>query len=358
MRSPQVPPLETPPRVSLEPPAYFEAVEQAFQRAGQAAGGLTQRDYRLGGCRVRLSFAGEALVPYLTPALAHLAQPIAGAPDLAIHLFETASTGSAPPPPPWDYHEFSGSGLIRSFTTDQVFTYFQFGANALSLVDVKRGQALFWIKAASQMPTWEKAAPLKAILALWLNRRGLTLVHSGAVGLPAGGVLLAGAGGSGKSNTALSTLPSALRYAGDDYTLLSLEPEPAVYSLYSTGKTQAADLARLPFLSGSISNPEQLGQEKALYFLNERWPEKMIERFPLRAILLPRLSGERDSRLRPAGPAAGLNALAPSTLNLSPALEQASFKRLVLLFRQVPAYHLDLGSDPAQPSQLILGLLK
>ena len=62
-------------------------------------------------------------------------------------------------------------------------------------------------------------------------------------------------------------LASTLYYASDDYCLLTNDPQPTVYSVYSSGKTHAADLDRLPFLRPAVSNGDRLATEKALYFL-------------------------------------------------------------------------------------------
>jgi len=358
MRVPLILPRGQPARVRMDPPAFFESVDAAFQRAIQAAGGTREFDYLIGGYHVRLSFAGATLVPALTRALAHLSAPAAGAPDLTVQLWETATTGVTPPPPAWDYEDFSGSGLIRSYSTDQYLTSFQLGTNSLSLVDTVRNRGTYWIKSVEQIPYWDRGAPLRQLLTLWLNRRARMVVHAAAVGLPQGGVLLAGAGGAGKSNTALASLASDLLYASDDFSLLSLDPEPTVYSLFATGKTLAADLGHLPFLQSDVSNREQLPEEKALFFLNERWPHKLLPRFPLRAVLLPHITGGPPSRLYPATAAEGLKALAPSTIDLAPSVEGADFKLLVEVFRRVPCYHLDLGLNRRQPSELILSLLR
>ncbi len=358
MRPWLIKPREQPPGARLDPPAFFQAADTAFQRAVQSAGGAVECDYCIGGYHIQLRFAGPALVPALTRALAHLSAPAAAQPDLTIQLWETASTGIAPPPPAWDYDDFGGSGIIRRFSTDQYLTSFQLGTNSLSLVDTQRNLGTYWIKSSDQIPYWERGAPLRALLTLWMSRHARMLAHAGAVGLPEGGVLLAGAGGTGKSNTSLATLASDLRYASDDFSLLALEPEPTVFSLYATGKTKAADLEQLPFLRPSVSNSGQLADEKALFFIYEHWPEKLLARFPLRAILLPHITANLDSRLRPASAADGLNALAPSTLDLAPSVEADGFRLLVEVFRRVPSYHLDLGTDRAQPAALILSLLK
>jgi hypothetical protein len=355
--APLILPQQRAPRPAIDPAAFFDAVAAAYQRAVRAAGATVERDYLMGGYHVRLTFAGPALAPRLTRALAHLVTDADGQPDLTIGLWETDTTSVAPPPPPWDYSDFNRHRRIDKFSTDSIHVHYQLGVNALSLVDSQHNQAYYWIKAASQIPYWDVGAPLRNCLSLWLNRHGRALLHAGAVGLPEGGVLLAGPGGSGKSNTTLSTLLSPLRYAGDDFTLLSLNPQPTVFSLYCSGKVHAADLARLPFLAPSLANPDQLDEEKALFFLDQHWPDKLLTSFPIKAVLLPHVTGRGESRLRRASAAQGLNALAPTTLDLSPAVEREVFLRLVALFRHVPCYHLDLGPDRAQPAELILQLL-
>ena len=59
------------PKTEEEQVAFFESVHERFQRA-VAHVGEVHHDYRIAGTVVRLSFAGERLVPYLTRALAHL----------------------------------------------------------------------------------------------------------------------------------------------------------------------------------------------------------------------------------------------------------------------------------------------
>jgi hypothetical protein len=298
-----------------------------------------------------LQFAGAALAPYLTPALAHAATHGAAPaePELTIRIWELASTGSAAPPPAWDYADFQPNGLIDGFVTDQLTVAFELGSNALSVVHHGLGRAYYWVKAAAQVPYYDQGSPLRVIFHTWFSRRGIHLTHAGAVGRPAGGVLLAGRGGSGKSNTALAVLASDLRYASDDYCLLASDPQPQVHSLYSSGKTHAADLDRLPFLRPAVSNPDRLETEKALYFLHAHFPERLIGGFPVRGLLLPRVAaGQAHTTLRRITPAQGLAALAPSTVSQLPGIQAEDFRTLVGLARQVPSYVLDVGCDQGQ----------
>src|SRR5262249_58368179 len=97
-------------------------------------------------------------------------------------------------------------------------------ADILSALDVGTGLAVCWLDDARRVPYYQTGAPLKTILGWWFDRPDRQLLHAGAVGAGEAGVLLAGAGGAGKSTTALLCVDAGLRYAGDDYVLVATEP--------------------------------------------------------------------------------------------------------------------------------------
>ncbi len=330
----------------MSPDVFYQQVAQAYAQAEAAAGRVTA-DYVIAGQRVRLCFAGPALPPLLTPALAHLAAPASAAPPaLTIHLWETETTGQPPPPPAWAYSDFQTNTLIEGFETEALTVAFELGSNALSVIQHTDNAAYYWVKQAAQVPYYDQGSPLRVILHTWLSRRGVHLVHAGAVGRPAGGVLLVGRGGSGKSNTSLAMLGSTLHYASDDYCLVTTATTPpTAYSLYSTGKTHPADLNRLPFLRPAIGNLDRLATEKALYFLHQHFPQKLIGQFPVRALLLPRVGAQAQTQLTRITAAQGLAALAPSTVSQLPGIQASDFRTLVALARQVPSYVLAVGQD-------------
>ena len=130
-----------------------------------------------------------------------------------------------------------------------------------------------------------------------------------------------------------------------------------MFSLFSTGKLAAGDLQRLPFLASRVSNREHLLKEKALFYLNEHIPEKMLPTFPIKAILIPRVTGKPQTSLLAATPAAALASFAPSTMILAPRMAGATFQLLSGIVRQVPCYYLDLGIDPLEIPRVILDLV-
>jgi hypothetical protein len=340
------------------PLQFFNTVYNLFETAEAACGGPVDRFYQIGGFNVRLRFAGPALIPYITPALAHLESAPRPQPDLTICLWDSDSTKTPMIPPPWSGEDYRERGEIRGFNTDRFRTVFMHGLNGLNLIDHAQNQAIYWVKTTSQIPYWEKGAPLRAIFHLWMGQQGVQLTHAAAIGIPSGGVLMVGKGGSGKSTTALACLNSKeLFYASDDYCLVSCHATPTVFSLYSTGKKNSDDLQRLPFLAPLISNPNQLTTEKALYFLHDHFPEKLLPSFPIKAVLIPRITGQSTTNLTKASAAAGLAALAPSTIFQLAGAGPMAFQTMTKIAKQVPCYYLDLGSDPDHLPAVILKLL-
>ncbi len=210
---------------------------------------------------------------------------------------------------------------------------------------------------ADRLPYYERGAPLRALLHWMLSAPQRQLVHAAAVGTQRHGVLLAGRGGSGKSTTALACLDSPLFYVGDDYCLLETSPAPRVHSVYNTAKLDADNVHRFPHRRSAISNIDRLDSEKALLFLQDHCPDKVVRRLPIHAVCLPRVSGRRETTVVPASAVEGLKALAPSTLFQLPGARRSAFETISALVRQVPCYRLELGTNLADITRAILSLL-
>lgn len=340
-----------------DPLEFFDSVYELYEKAEAAVGGSIDRFYCMAGFNIRLRFAGEELMPYITPALAHLAvEPILN-PQLTICIWDSASTNGKIPPPPCPQHHILKRGELHGFITDRIYTSFQWGAYTLSILDKERNLGIYWVESTKHIPFWETSSCLRTIFHIWMSQQNIQLVHAGAVGLPSGGALLVGKGGSGKSTTALACLNSDLFYASDDYSLVTAEPKPTVFSIYSTGKKNADDLERLPFLAKAISNRDRLQKEKAVYFLNDYFPEKIISSFPLKALFIPRITGKPNTTLTPTSTAAGLAALVPSTIMQLSGAGKEACQRMMNVVNQIKCYYLELGTDMEKIPQVILDFL-
>jgi hypothetical protein len=331
---------------------YFERLYETFTVAQQRCESV-DRYYRIGSIVVRLRFAGAALVPVLTPALAHLGIDPTSLPHVTVCLFDQASTGTMPPARMWALSAHGARGEIQGFNTSRYRAVYDAAERALCVADLDRHLAIFCVRDAGAVPYYERGAPLRSILHWLLGRHERQLVHAAAVGTPRGGALLAGKSGSGKSTAALACIGSPLGYAGDDYVVVDRESPPRVHSLYSTAKIHAEQLDRLPHIRALVDNAAHLATEKALIFLHRHLPDRLSKGFPVRVLLLPRITGERETRLVPASPAAALGALAPTTVFQLPGEAHRTFATLSSLVRRVPSYWLDAGTDIARIPEAI-----
>jgi hypothetical protein len=224
----------------------------------------------------------------------------------------------------------------------------------LEALDLARGEAVLWVDAPERVPWYEQAAPLQAMLHTWAASRGLRLVHGGAVGRPDGCLLLVGRSGAGKSTTALASLRSSLRYLADDFCLVRPD-DLTVFSLYSSAKTTSDTLARLPWLARLVIEPPP--GEKAIAFLHDHVPEHLLDRAPLRGIVVPRITDEPGAALVPASRALALAELTPGSIGERRGLREEAFRQLAAITVAVPCHVLQLGRDPGCVPELLAGLL-
>jgi hypothetical protein len=339
-----------------KPAEFVETVRACFEQAGRAAGGIRERTFQLGEHRVLLRFAGETLIPLIVRALAHRQVPSEGAPNLTVCFFDSESTGVRMLPPPWGPDQYTNLGEIDGYNEGGFHVTYQPGTDILQCLDRDRNLAVYWTPSWRIIPWWEQSFPLRSILNWWMKHREFQPVHAAAVGSGSGGLLITGPSGSGKSTTTLSCL-GKLGYAGDDYVLVRTHPSPFVHSLYSTAKIDPDNLYRFPFLRSFVSNPDRLDSEKALIFLGEHMPEALSGGFPIRAIVVPRVTGLTDTTVERAPSSTALLALAPTTTMHLRATRRETLAKLFHLVKSVPCYRLLAGTDLTQIPEILSSLL-
>jgi hypothetical protein len=352
--------------VGGRPSAYFGDLLGGFERA--AAGRAIDRFYQIGGHAVRLCFAGPALVPALTRAFDHLAIAPTPNPALTICVWDSATTATRISTPLWrDTASFDAevNAAVNEdakpavyFKDARVHGLLQLGHDTVSMFEPSAKQAVFWAPGPENIPYYEVAGPLRAILHWWVQGQGRQLVHAGAVGTSTGGALLVGKGGSGKSTTTLACLGSELHYLGDNDVLIAIDPAPHAYSLYNCAKLDVRHLQmRLPHLSPLLRDSAGLYRDKGLLFLHDRYRDQLATAFPLHVILLPRVTGTLHTCARRVSAAAGLTALAPSSIFQLPSARREKLRQLGELVRRVPSYALDLGTDLGEVRDVVAQVL-
>ncbi|HWB18358.1 MAG TPA: hypothetical protein VG538_18280 [Vicinamibacterales bacterium] len=334
--------------------AYFADAMDAFFRAAAHAPVVT-RDLAVAGTAVRLHVAGDAMLPAVARALSHLetATPLDG-PRLDLYAWDSTSTGVAMPRPTWPVDAYRERGEIHTVDDAGVRAALTADGPILDLWDREANRAMTWVRDHASLRWYDRSAPCRRIFNWWLSDRGCQMVHGAAVGIDGGAVLLAGRGGSGKSNAALGSLGAGLDYLGDDYCVIAPDVEPIVYSLYSTGKVDARDLPRLPFLDGLAMNAGRFDTEKAVFFFDDRFRSQVRTKAALRAVVLPAIDLHAPTRLRRASPAAALRALSMTTIGQLPHAGGEALARLAAVARQRPAFHLHVGHDAADRVPILL----
>lgn len=320
---------------------------------------VVERRYVFAGRPARIRYAGLEMFDLLGHAFGHLLDESDGATELTIDVWDSESSRTPVPPlPPSGSGDAFGSKYY--FGDDRIRAHFQPASGALTVMDLERSHAWYWFGAAQRLPDWERAASIRQILHWWLPRFGVHEVHGGAIGIDEAGVLLVGKGGSGKSTTALSCLDvPGMRYVSDDYTAVTNEPAPYAFSLYSSGKLEPSHSERLPHLRAAASNAHRLDtDDKAVFYVHEVFPEHISRGFPLRAVMMPRITGARETKLVRVPAAMALAMLAPSTLlQLHPPTDEG-WAAMAELVRRVECVRLDLGSDIEAIPHTILRYLR
>jgi len=322
-----------------------------FERAVDAAGQRVDVNLRIAGRPVSIRFAGNTAADALTPAFAHLEADELEPPALTLSVWDGVRPDFAAEP---DAGASTSGAGPSYYTEEDEFRALRQPADALSVLTAAADRGWFWMPDAQRLPYWDYTAPFRHLLSWWLDACGLCQVHAGAVGTEDGGVLLVGAGGSGKSTSALACLlDERLFYAGDDYVAVDARDACAVYSLYCSGKVHVDDLHRLPHLEPALADRVR-PDEKSVFYVDHAFPGRATAGFPLRAIVVPRVTDRRAARALPLSQAAALAALAPSTIfQLHPPAANA-LAYMGELVRKVPTFVLELGSDVETiPAELV-----
>lgn len=338
---------------------YFHQVESAFDSAQRRPGGTLLVARRLAGRTVRFSFAGESLRPVLLRALAHLDRARDSvATDLDILCWDTRETGVELPRAPWQWPDAAARVQIALPAAAPFRVFATPSLDTVTFFDVRRRRAFFCTADARRLPTHWHGSPLLDLFSSWAGTQHLQLLHAGCVGTEAGGVLLAGRAGSGKSTAVLSATISGLSYVSDDWCLLETGSPPIAHSLYSTGKLHRNHLARFPALQPVAFDPVTDEFDKPVIFVHEAFPGRAVSALSLRAVVLPMQFDSLPGNRHRISSGEALRALAPTTLLNLPGSRTHGLTFMADVVRRLPCFRIELGSNPADVARHIQGLLQ
>lgn len=308
--------------------------------------------YALGGGQAEVRIAGRQLAGRITRAFSHLeASERGGAlPSLTIHLWDNRETGV---PAPFRYlrdafHRTWPFGrMVLASSRDESVIGLQ-SHEAATVLDRRAGQIVGCVSAHDRLSLFELGKPLQPLLFAWHSDHDVVPIHAGLVARGGDGVLLGGAGGSGKSTTSLMCAHGGFDYLGDDY--IGLPPangggEFQAHSFYNSTWLTPEHLRRFPWLGPHRleGTPED---DKKLVLLSDVFPDRLARQATVRALALPRVAGSPGTTFRRASSAEAVLRLAPSSILQLPFISAPhALERVTELAHRVPSYWLDLGRD-------------
>jgi hypothetical protein len=206
-------------------------------------------------------------------------------------------------------------------------------------------QAVWWRRDITELDSTDAAAPLRDILHWWSHSWRGQLAHAAVVGWNGWGMLIAGPDGQGKSTTALVCRDAGFDWLADDDVLLT---PPAPLPLGGR-RTATAPSHVVRFGRGPAPHAH------ALYGADR--DTTTDAGLPLCAVLLPTWTSEPVTRVESAPFAAALRALAPSTVARLPGEQLQTTQQLAEIVRNLPAYHLRLGTNLAEVPHVLASLV-
>lgn len=186
--------------------------------------------------------------------------------------------------------------------------------------------------------------PLHMEFSWWAQRKGYAFLHSAAIGTKGNGVLISGAGGSGKSTLSMTALLAGMDFLSDDYLLVKMEERPVAVRLYSTGYLKEDMLARLPeYKKGVFWSSRE--RDKSLVRL-ESFGSQIVDSLPLYAVIIPHITHAEEPEISRSQDVRKMIPLLSSTSYQNRELKnRAVFFGMMQLLRNLPAFDFKLTDD-------------
>lgn len=323
---------------------FFDDCFAQFRQAAKAQG--TENFFcRIAETTVCLNFAGNLLLPKLTPALEHLKIEPVQNPDFTIHAWDTLSTGVNAPPPPCEWADFTDRGDIWGFSSKRIKTAFHWSEYSVNVMDTETNTGVYWVKNPTAFPYWVASSPFRSMIQWWMEKNGGQLLHAAAVGTQHGAVVITGKGGTGKSTSALACLNGGMKYLGDDYVIVKKDPEPKVFSLYSTAKLMVNDTHRFPKLKALAGKRTAEDQEKEVLYLYPELKSQIVNELPLLAILTPKIQKTEKTDIQPASFWPLQRAMSFTTMSQLPGVGAHTQQFISQFIQKLPCFTLRPGSN-------------
>lgn len=319
----------------------------AAARRGSESAPTTTLDLLLADCHLRVNLVGEGMSGRLAAGL--LTGDAAGTPSSEIWAFDTAGTGVKPPPPPWgrSAYQEQRDELIGFSEPPTIATWDQEFAT-LSIYDEPARQGVQWIRDAAGLHPGEGGAPMRNLLRWALGADDVHVLHAAA----AGGVLLCGLSGAGKSTTSFACLLAGLDFTADDHCAVRISPDGVTAdAIFAFSRATPETMQLLPGLNDFSADVElDWNNKKRL-----RVADRIVRSQAINAIVLP-VRAEQTGDPRRLDPQEALRRMTVGNLLMMPGATGRTLGALRQLLEQLPAWELPVGDDLAAVADRVAAL--
>ncbi len=310
-----------------------------------------QRIFKLGAVAIAVRFVGGHAQSIVCPVLEHLkADSDEELPKTVVYVVVADKLDLAPPPAHWPFPEQCKEDHQRVCwrPRDGLALSSDDARGIWHLFDLNSMTGLYWLRSEDGLPYWEAGSPLRHFIHWASVKADQAMVHGAVIGFDGKGVLLAGAGGSGKSTMTAAAISRGWQTTGDDFVLISKPPDPVSYPIFDVMKLTGMAEGLFAEQAGKALNPGRARGEKALIPLSANAGENFVRSLPIQAIFSLVLTGEETSRIEKFSKVATVAALAPSTMNILRTAMPETLEQCSSLARNLPTYRLLVGNDPLE----------
>ena len=266
--------------------------------------------------------------------------------------------GGIPEPARLGDAHFTEYGFAERLAEAGLRGYYFHDLGFWQIYDPQRRIGVQLMASTDAFPPWEPGAPLRAFLHWEYVTHGMRLAHAGTLGANGKGMLLAGAGGAGKSGTVAAGLLNGLDSVGDDYVLIDLAGGVTARPLFSTLKQDAQGFARLGLKQRLKAHGPLNWQGKHTFHIGDVAPRPVPATLDIVALVVPHISGGGASSIMPVSRRDAMIALAPSGIAQMPGERESGFRFFSDLTRLLPCFRLSLGTDPKEIAGTIANFLE
>jgi hypothetical protein len=312
----------------------------------------------IGRQRIAVYAVGDALWGWFKPVLGHAMCSHSGGEtmrlaviDHAIHpeVIEAALLAGLPETPNFTSIRLPGGSVAAWRSRPKAWEFF----------DPLSRTALFMSAGMSCLEGWERGMPFARFLHDLVTPTSEGLLHAAAITDGTTGLLLAGAGGTGKSTTTFFSVKYGFASAGDDLILVDAdeERELRVSAVYDSLKLVPAALADpldrdRPWLMLDADEP------KHLTLLSGFSSGTLRQCFRLHAVVLPRIARAAKTTFRRARGSDAFLAIAPSTQKIFMRGAPELIDKVARVARRLPVFWLDLGTEAEEVAAALHGLCR